>query len=266
MNLKVITLLVLTLAGPLMAAAAGDVHSSDICAGFESGNVAGDNLLVIVNKDNENKLQRSWAPKDLVYFKNDKSDMISPAAKGVPQALRKEAYNAVIAMFEAAKREGHTLYVHSSYRSYEDQCLTFRSKISKWSGKFGKEAGLDYARKSSAEPGRSQHQLGTTLDITVASVKNSSGVPTFSFEMTRAKEYIWLQENAHRFGYVLSYPWADDDHDKLGYNNRTRYYYEPWHWRYIGVEAATDFYERNRQASTSGANIVLDEYLSRLLR
>jgi D-alanyl-D-alanine carboxypeptidase len=91
---------------------------------------------------------------------------------------------------------------------------------------------------SSAEPGRSQHQLGTTVDLVFASVGFK-----FSFAMDKTAEMKWLLSHAHEFGYILSYSWSDDDQDGLGYNSKTGYYYEPWHWRYIGVEEALQFKE-----------------------
>jgi D-alanyl-D-alanine carboxypeptidase len=144
--------------------------------------------------------------------------------------------------------EGLKFYVVSGYRSYQDQCETFSSKINKWIGRLGdKKLGLDYAKKSSAEPGRSQHQLGTTIDISWSRVGYK-----FLFSMAKTPEMEWLNLNAHHFGFVMSYPWADDDHDGLGYNERTGYFYEPWHWRYVGVQAATEIISNG---------IILDEYL-----
>ena len=59
--------------------------------------------------------------------------------------------------------------------------------------------------------------------------------------MTKNKAMSWLDKNAQDYGFVMSYPYADDDHDQQGYNSLTGYYFEPWHWRYIGIESAKAF-------------------------
>jgi D-alanyl-D-alanine carboxypeptidase len=82
------------------------------------------------------------------------------------------------------------------------------------------------ANQFSADQGYSEHQLGTTVDLTTEGVK----IPlTTNFEDTPS--YKWLSENAYRYGFTLSYP-----------KNNLYYEYEPWHWRFVGVELATKLY------------------------
>ena len=77
------------------------------------------------------------------------------------------------------------------------------------------------ANTFSADQGYSEHQLGTTVDLT-----DPETAGTFvSFENTDA--YQWLQRNAYRYGFVLSYP-----------KNNEFYVFEPWHWRFVGTELA----------------------------
>ena len=84
-----------------------------------------------------------------------------------------------------------------------------------------------------AIPGTSEHQLGLALDIEPPDEdKDEEGL------------YAWLAENAHRFGFVLRYP-ADKTHI-------TGIQYEPWHFRYVGMEAAREMFERR---------VCLEEYL-----
>jgi hypothetical protein len=123
--------------------------------------------------------------------------------------------------------------VRSAYRSYRTQCFTFDYKV--------KTHGLEHAKRFSAEPGRSQHQLGTTVDITSQSLGWS-----LSQGMGHALEGQWLAENAHLFGFALSYP--------EGHEEQTGYAYEPWHFRYVGVAAANEMH---------GAGLILEEYLQR---
>ncbi len=77
-----------------------------------------------------------------------------------------------------------------------------------------------------ADPGHSEHQLGTAMDLAVASRKYAS--TDDSFGMT--PEALWLTQNAYKYGFVLSYP--------KGKDLITGYKYEPWHWRYVGTEIA----------------------------
>jgi D-alanyl-D-alanine carboxypeptidase len=90
-----------------------------------------------------------------------------------------------------------------------------------------------------ARPGTSEHQTGLTMDITAKSV----GLELVeSFENTA--EGKWLASNAHNYGFILRYP--------KGKTNITGYAFEPWHYRYVGVDIATDIFNRG---------ITLEEYM-----
>ncbi len=116
-------------------------------------------------------------------------------------------------MINTAKLDGVTLVVHSGYRSFKEQM----GLKSAYTQKFG----LSKSNQFSADQGYSEHQLGTTVDIS----DGKSGLST-SFEKTTS--FTWLQNNAHKYGFILSYP-----------KNNSYYIYEPWHYRYVGVELAT---------------------------
>ncbi len=114
-------------------------------------------------------------------------------------------------MGTAAKKDGIILTVSCGYRPYAYQKKLFNN--------YAKEYGLANAKKFSAEPGMSQHQLGTTIDfgtITDADAKTPAGK--------------WLFKNAYKFGWSLSYP--------RGMEKITGYNWECWHYRYIGIEAS----------------------------
>ena len=85
------------------------------------------------------------------------------------------------------------------------------------------------AQSYSALPGQSEHQTGLCIDFTTSSM---GGTLTEAFEDTEAFE--WLSKNAYKFGFILRYP--------KGKENITGYTYEPWHYRFVGREAATDIY------------------------
>lgn len=159
------------------------------------------------------------------------SDYVPPGLTPLParlqapgfggQQLRSEALTALDEMISAAAGEaGLDIRSRSAYRSYEQQAATFQF----WVDQLGEEE----AERVSARPGHSEHQLGTTADLTAASV---GWQLTESFGGTAEGE--WLVANAHRFGFALSYP--------EGKEQITGYRYEPWHFRYIGVDAAAEW-------------------------
>lgn len=117
-------------------------------------------------------------------------------------------------MLDDAKRDGHDIKVVSAYRSFDAQ--------SELKGQYTQTYGSG-ANAFSADQGYSEHQLGTTLDLTIPDV----GGAYTSFAQTEA--YEWLLENAHAYGFVLSYP-----------ENNSFYVFEPWHWRFVGTELAQD--------------------------
>ncbi|OGY38631.1 MAG: hypothetical protein A2418_02235 [Candidatus Brennerbacteria bacterium RIFOXYC1_FULL_41_11] len=120
-------------------------------------------------------------------------------------------------MLRAASSSNVSMETVSAYRSFGEQAsLKLGYKIIYGSG----------ANQFSADQGFSEHQLGTTVDLTT-----KDNVPFSKFESTQA--YKWLQENAHRFGFVLSYP-----------KNNQYYVFEPWHWRFVGIKLATELYNR----------------------
>jgi zinc D-Ala-D-Ala carboxypeptidase len=118
-------------------------------------------------------------------------------------------------MVKAAKKDGIDLWVVSAFRSFDTQAqLKQAYTVTYGSG----------ANAFSADQGFSEHQLGTTIDFTT---KDMSGGLTNAFEGTAA--FAWLDENAHKYGFTLSYP-----------KGNAYYVYEPWHWRFVGTDLATD--------------------------
>lgn len=80
----------------------------------------------------------------------------------------------------------------------------------------------------SADQGYSEHQLGSTVDFT------TPDIPGAREEFASTKEYEWLLDNAHKYGFVLSYP-----------EGNQFYVFEPWHWRFVGVDLAEDLEDAN---------------------
>jgi zinc D-Ala-D-Ala carboxypeptidase len=128
--------------------------------------------------------------------------------------LRQEASDAVVAMFQAALDEaGLELASNSAYRSYAAQ-----------------ESVYDGDDLTTARPGFSEHQTGLAIDIGPL-----SGECSLNECFGETPEGIWLRDNAWRFGYVLRYP-ADK-------TPITGYSFEPWHFRYVGTDLATEMRE-----------------------
>lgn len=163
--------------------------------------------------------------------KDFKFDDIVPISQQYAYAghrMRKEVHDSYISMWHAAKEQGYTLIVNSSYRDYDFQQYLYDS----YKNRYGEEK----ANTFSAKPGHSEHQTGLALDIvTYGGQLNESFADT--------EEYEWLKENAHLFGFIVRYP-KDKTHI-------TGYAFEPWHYRYVGKDVAKMIKE---------LNITFDEY------
>ncbi len=178
--------------------------NTDIDRAFYTGVVATDmskGYLILVNK--YHNLKSSYVPKNLVSLSGYGSGQMEKTAAA---AFKK--------MVDAAKAEGIILWSVSPYRSYSIQQSTYNG----WVAKSGKAK----ADTFSARPGYSEHQTGLAVDINCASQKAN-------FQNT--KEYAWLVKNCYKYGFILRYP--------KGKEYITGYVYEPWHYRYLGVEHAT---------------------------
>ena len=122
-------------------------------------------------------------------------------------------------MLDDAMDDGHDLKVLSAYRSFDEQQAL--------KGQYTQVYGTG-ANAFSADQGYSEHQLGTTVDL---SDPITAGAYT-SFAQTEG--YAWLLENAHRYGFILSYP-----------PDNTFFVFEPWHWRFVGVDLASDLHRQD---------------------
>ncbi len=160
---------------------------------------------------------KDYTPSSLVEIDKDKitKNMI---------CLIQEARDSFEEMAKDAKKEGLTIKVTSGFRSYSYQDNLFASAI--LSGK--KDVNI-----SIAKAGYSEHQLGTAIDVTSASIGYKSAVKKFG----DTEEFKWLFENSYKYGFIMSYPEGKED--------ITGYKYEPWHYRYIGIDNAKYIKENN---------------------
>lgn len=161
-------------------------------------------LLLLVDKSHG--LSPENGPADLVPLERYPLALSRPGL-----ALRREVIPDLLAMVESARAQGIELAISSTYRSYEQQERIYEANV--------RQMGREQADRESARPGRSQHQLGTTIDF---------GSIDASFASTPAGR--WLADSAWRFGWSLSYPRDGEE--------ETGYLYEPWHYRYVGRPAA----------------------------
>jgi D-alanyl-D-alanine carboxypeptidase len=173
---------------------------------------------ILVPLDKDHKLTPDCAPGDL---------------RTVPggMLMRAEAASALGEMFAAARQEkGYEFFVNSGYRSYQTQVETYNFWV--------RNSGQAQADRSSARPGHSEHQLGTTADVGFGNCQLEclSGTP----------EGAWIADNSYKFGFIVSYP--------DGKEHITGYMPEPWHIRYVGKGVA-------QQVRDSG--LTLHEFLLR---
>jgi LAS superfamily LD-carboxypeptidase LdcB len=115
-------------------------------------------------------------------------------------------------LLDDARDDDVDLLVASSYRSFADQATLKGEYVTTYGSG---------ANTFSAEQGYSEHELGTTVDFTTKAL----GGGLDGFDGTPA--YAWLTDNAYKYGFILSYP-----------KGNVFYQYEPWHWRYVGVDLA----------------------------
>lgn len=171
---------------------------------------------VIVNK------HRPLAPADYAP-----ADLVRPAvaisAAGEAALLNSATATAAEAMFAAAGRDGVAMVLASGYRSYSTQVTTYNGYVA--------ARGQADADTASARPGHSEHQTGWAFDIA-----DGGGACSFQPCFAEQPAATWAKANAYRFGFVVRYPWM--------LHPITGYYYEPWHLRFVGIEAATDMLKR----------------------
>lgn len=155
------------------------------------------------------------------------SDLVTPDMPIAPDCdnpkMRQEAADALVEMYNAAKKEGYSLVINSAYRSYQEQEETYKSFEKKWGG--------IYAKEHVANPGCSEHQTGLGVDLTSESVVKKERLVFGDTE-----EYKWVIKNAATYGFILRFA--------EGTSDTTGIVHEPWHFRYVGKDAAKMIYEK----------------------
>lgn len=166
--------------------------------------------------DTRLRVGRKYVPPDLVS--------VAKANIAGSGKVRRIIIADLKAMAAAARKAGRGIAVRSAYRSYTDQIATFNG----WVARSGRKAAL----KASARPGHSEHQLGTTIDFRSASTQKA---PWDYSDWATSKPGAWMQANAWKYGFIMSYP--------KGKMSTTCYQYEPWHYRYVGRKLAKQVHD-----------------------
>ena len=180
-----------------------------------------DSNIMLVNKSF--KIDNNYTPNNLVSLE------IYPTINYVKRTnetmlLDTETLNYFYKMHLAALNDNIELIIYSGYRTYEKQYHLYYD-INKQNDNY------------SAKPGYSEHHTGKAIDI-------SDSIHGLTLNFSYSKTYMWLMSNSYKYGFILRYP-----KDK---ENITKYKYEPWHFRYVGVDIAKKIYEQN---------ITFEEYL-----
>ena len=179
-----------------------------------------DDITALVNK--YHKLPNNYVPSDL--------ETIDPKYnRGYNNKMRKTAKEAFEKMCEAALKDNITIYSGSAYRSYSYQEGLYNRYVS--------TNGFANAETFSARAGYSEHQTGLATDVMNKSLDYIS---------KNDKEYDWLVNNSYKYGFILRYP---EGKEKI-----TGYMYEEWHFRYLGIDIATEVFKQG---------ITYDEYVAR---
>ncbi|KAB1653841.1 M15 family metallopeptidase [Pseudoclavibacter chungangensis] len=184
-----------------------------------------DSVTVLVNKLTPLQPQ-DYAPSDLVRL----ADIGLLSSND--HSLRAPAADALKVLFAAAAAEGITLDGQSGYRSYETQTSLYNGYVA--------DMGQAAADATSARPGYSEHQTGLAIDI---SSPDEPCALEGCFSGTRAGQ--WLAAHAWEYGFILRF--GD------GQTGVTGYEFEPWHFRYVGVEVSTAMHD--------GGFVTYEEYL-----
>lgn len=174
--------------------------------------------LILVNRDN--------------YIPDDYKLELTELSNG--RKVDSRIYPELQEMFDDARAQGYGLFVREGYRTQEEQQQILDEKIEAYENEGNsKSKARKLAEEWVAIPGTSEHQLGIAVDINADTAKSS-----------RDEVYNWLAENAYRYGFIKRYP--SDKTDITGVFN------EPWHYRYVGKEAAQEIYSQG---------ICLEEYI-----
>lgn len=162
-------------------------------------------ITMLVNK--YHYVDKNYTPTNLIKVNN--------------MYINKEAYEAFLNMKNDIEKENMTIRIISAYRSFNYQENLYNNYL--------KKDDKAFVDTYSARPGYSEHHTGLAIDI------DNNKLDFNKFYMT--KEFVWMNENSYKYGFIIRYP---KDKEYI-----TGYTYEPWHFRYVGIEIATYIKKHN---------------------
>ena len=203
-----------------------DINDKENTESKSDNSISNDNnYLMLINKNSG--INETYIPPDLVI-----PNVKFRVADDMCREMRTDAANALENMFNDAKNDGINLIAISGYRSYDYQKVVYDRSVA--------TEGQEYTNNYVAIPGTSEHQTGLVMDL----LSDEYSSLDEGFENTMA--FQWLMKNMSNYGFILRYPRGKED--------ITGYDYEPWHLRYVGVNAAKEIMSKG---------ITLEEYLER---
>lgn len=141
-------------------------------------------------------------------------------------------YSSLVDMLAAASDEGYNYFIASAWRSREKQQKLVDEDVRKGMAKgLSYKTALKETYKETMPAGHSEHETGLALDILC------KGNPNMDISQAKEPANIWLRKNCWRYGFILRYP--------KGKKKITGINYEPWHFRYVGKEAAAYMHQQN---------------------
>ncbi len=177
---------------------------------------------VLVNK--ENMLSIDYIPKNMYIVDNNENNFHNYLIDNIKPMLRMEVKPYIEKLIYDANNNGINIIIDSAFRSGNYQQMILDKLIS--------EKGNE-AYKLIALPGASEHQTGLAVDFAIY----ENGIYNDDIKEDD-KEAIWLKENAYNYGFILRYPKGKED--ITGFN------FEPWHYRFVGLELALELYQTNQ--------------------
>jgi len=162
-----------------------------------------DSITVLINKTFSTP--QSWSPGDLTDI-------------GTGHMMRAPGVEYMNQMRAAMTDAGLRVHLTNIYRSYASQSALFNNAVAQY--------GRAVAERNWARPGHSEHNTGLAADI----LHQAYDVSMHNARFQNTREFEWLKENAYKYGFILRYP---DE-----YKDIHKFVFEPWHWRYVGVDIA----------------------------
>jgi len=206
-----------------------------VCIRIEFGNVSHD---IVAGKTAAFSIEPSEVPWNLILVNVSQPLQEEPDVEFTllsnGQKVDKRIYTDLQQMFDDAREQGVYPIVREGYRTHKQQIETYNDKVAAYMREgYKRGKAEELAGQWVAVPGSSEHELGLAVDINADKERSDSDTV-----------YSWLADNAWRYGFILRYP--------RGKEHITGIDYEPWHYRYVGKEAAEQIYEKG---------ITLEEYL-----